>query len=190
MQKSMLRRGCILSLLLLGLFLVAALAAGPAPAQTTKPGPYYAIPSWDQTLPEPRRFIILSNFNGEAVLDRETGLVWEKTPISSLFPLRNARAECTSHTTGGRKGWRVPSVHELASLVDPANHDPALPTGHPFTNVQLDVAYWSGTFQQFLGSVDVWGVYFSGSGSVPGFFAYTSPLHVWCVRGGMYRETY
>ena len=39
-------------------------------------------------------------------------------------------------TVGGTKGWRLPSVAELASLVDPANSNPALPTGHPFSNVQ------------------------------------------------------
>ena len=35
--------------------------------------------------------------------------------------------------TGNHKGWRLPSVHELVSLVDPAAYpNPALPTGHPF----------------------------------------------------------
>jgi len=52
-----------------------------AHAQTTSNGPYYATPSWDQKLQCDTqatcpRFIVLSNWGGAAVLDRETGLVW------------------------------------------------------------------------------------------------------------------
>jgi hypothetical protein len=33
-------------------------------------GPYYATPSWDQTLPANTRFVVLSNFANAAMLDR------------------------------------------------------------------------------------------------------------------------
>ena len=36
----------------------------------TGTGPYYATPSWDQKLPSDTRFIVLTNWNSEAVLDR------------------------------------------------------------------------------------------------------------------------
>ena len=45
---------------------VSALVAGPAWADAV--GPYYATPSWDQTLPASTRFIVLSNMAGAAVL--------------------------------------------------------------------------------------------------------------------------
>jgi PEP-CTERM motif len=67
-------------------FVLAFMLASPsARAQTTAVGPYYATPAWDQTLPcsAPNncpRFIVLSNMNSEAVLDRESGLVWERSP--------------------------------------------------------------------------------------------------------------
>ena len=67
----------------LAAFGFAALAVSPAAAQTTANGPYYAVPSWDQTLPAAQRFIVLANMNQEAVLDRETGLVWQRTPGSA-----------------------------------------------------------------------------------------------------------
>src|SRR5262249_15328144 len=58
----------------------ALLAVSPGLVEAlgaTANGPYYAEPSWDQMLPASTRFIVLSNFNSEAVLDRETGLVWQ-----------------------------------------------------------------------------------------------------------------
>jgi hypothetical protein len=75
------------------------LAASRATAQTTTAaGPYYATPSWDQKLPSSTRFIVLSNWNGDAVLDRETGLVWQKAPDTDQAPWETAVAFC------GRRG--------------------------------------------------------------------------------------
>src|SRR5258706_8664700 len=113
-------------------------AANPAGAATTAAGPYYANPSWDQTLPASTRFIMLSNMNGEAVLDRETGLVWEQSPSASQFTWELAQIHCNSLRTGGRLGWRLPTLQELASLVDTSVSPPGptLPSGHPFSNVQ------------------------------------------------------
>jgi hypothetical protein len=131
---------------LLGLWVLGMCLGVSNPAQADSVGPYYATPSWDQTLSAATRFIILSNFANEAVLDRETGLVWETSPITTTNDWQSALFQCTSRTTGGRKGWRLPSVHELASLVDPAVAfpGPTLPPGHPFTNVQ-SANYWSAT---------------------------------------------
>jgi len=57
---------------------IATISATPAFAQTTAAGPYYAVPSWDQTIActasaNCPRFVVLSNMNNDAVLDRETG---------------------------------------------------------------------------------------------------------------------
>jgi hypothetical protein len=105
MQKRMRRRGVIVGLLSIGLLATASLTASPAQADSV--GPYYATPSWDQTLPSATRFIILSNFASEAGLDRETGLVWEKSPTTTLATPQNwsnARFSCIAKTVGGRKG--------------------------------------------------------------------------------------
>src|SRR5687768_11610081 len=86
-------------------------ALSTAGAQTTANGPYYATPSWDQTLPTATRFVVLSNFGGNAVLDRETGLVWEKAPSTTPVDWISARFQCSASTVGGRKGWRLPSIN-------------------------------------------------------------------------------
>src|SRR5437879_1723533 len=73
---------------------------------------------------------------GAAVLDRETGLVWERSLSTNPFTRSSAQSHCNNLTVGNRKGWRLPAVQELVSLVDPSQSFLAPPPGHPFKNVQ------------------------------------------------------
>jgi len=109
------------------------------------------LKAWSNIIPDPtRRFVVLADFeNGagpgrRAVLDRETGLVWEQTPQITNHTWFDARAQCANKNVGGRKGWRLSSVVELGSLIDPAGVVLALPPGHPFVNIQPG-SYWSAT---------------------------------------------
>src|SRR5947208_16080459 len=104
--------------LTLGFFVATMMAMGAGPAQAvTSAGPYYAEPSWDQQLQCDTqatcpRFIVLLNWSSAAVLDRETGLVWERSPATTRHFWSNvglatpttlaARTECTCRTVGGR----------------------------------------------------------------------------------------
>jgi hypothetical protein len=158
-------------------------------AQTTGAGPYYATPSWDQkilcdTPSACPRFIVLSNWNNQAVLDRETGLVWEQAPDAARTDFTGARFVCDRKKVGNRLGWRVPTVQDLASLLDPA--DPAiasrgLPVGHPFGNVEQSAAYWTAT--TLTGNTTFGFVVEVGIGNVD-LFTKGTLLPVWCVRGG------
>jgi len=104
--------------------------------------------TWDKRINNvAQRFRVLNAFNNEAVLDRETGLVWERSPSTQTLAWSNARLFCAQKAVGGRGGWRLPAFNELASLVDPTITNPAvprLPAGHPFQNVQA-AEYWSAT---------------------------------------------
>lgn len=170
--------------LTLGLFALTtlALAGSPAPAAAgAAPGPYYAWPSWDQTLPAATRFIVLTNMNSAAVLDRETGLVWEQSPDTNRRNWASAQLHCNQRTVGNRKGWRLPTVQELASLIDPSQSNPALPAGHPFTNVQSN-NYWSATTVADV-PIAAWNVLLIDGGIFAGP-AKTVAHFAWCVRGG------
>ena len=143
--------------------------------------------SWDKKLPGTSRFTVLTDFGGAAVRDNETGLVWEQSPETKTVNWTGARFQCTSRKIGGRMGWRLPSVHELASLVDPSvSPGPTLPAGHPFANVQA-AHYWSAT--SFAGkSTHAWNV-----GFVMGMvhdIKITDSHNVWCVRGGNNADAY
>jgi hypothetical protein len=168
-----------------------ALVAVPAHAQITANGPYYATPSWDQTLPASTRFVVLSNMNGEAVLDRETGLVWARSPEASPESHSTALFVCVGKTLGGRRGWRLPSVHELGSLVDPSvpQPGPTLPAGHPFQNVQ-SATHWSATTSTIDVGVDsAWVVSF-GTGHYSIANKDFGTRNIWCVRGNMNADVY
>ena len=172
---------------------IGSLAAS-AFAQTTAAGPYYATPSWDQTQPASTRFIVLSNFNNQAVLDRETGLVWERSPnfVHNWYLASN---HCIGLTTGGRLGWRLPTIQELASLFDPtATGGPPLPAGHPFVGVPAAdlTGFWSATPYEFLPIFAFYVTWFTSPYThsftvvVTGTAArQDAQLLAWCVRGGL-----
>jgi hypothetical protein len=139
------------------------------------------LPTWDDQINTPDRFVVLVEFGKEAVLDRETGLVWEQAPTATIAPWANSLQLCNDKTVGNRKGWRLPTVSELSSLVDPKQPSaPMLPTGHPFRNVQSFV-YWTATTSASDFEL-AWGVNFSSS-AVNAFNKVLSS-HRWCVRGG------
>jgi hypothetical protein len=109
--------------------------------------------SWERKITNAQeRFKVLTEFNSEAVLDRETGLLWERKPSKEGMIWSTAKLFCAQKAVGGRGGWRLPAFNELTSLIDPTKTDtqmPRLPTGHPFLDVELDplgpIAYWSAT---------------------------------------------
>ena len=182
------QRHTILSgLLALGLLAGTALTAGPAQAASGV-GPFYPEPAWDRKIAPINRFLILTNWASQAVLDKETGLVWERSPDSTPSNWFNARFACTNKTVGNRKGWRLPSFPELVSLVDPANSTPSLPTGNPFEGVQ-SALYWSAASFPESPSL-AWGVHFGNGGVNVIGKTVTITIHAWCVRGGMNAEAY
>ena len=103
----------------------------------TAAGAYLATPAWSQTLAPNVRFVILSNFDSNAVLDRETGLVWARKTVADVSHVGSAAQMCRTLGIGNRLGWRLPTIAELQSLVDlsmPVTLSVArLPTGHPFS---------------------------------------------------------
>ena len=185
MQQPRRRNRVILGVLALGLLAGGALTAHPAQAVDAV-GPYYALPSWDQKIGAATRFVVLTDWNSQAVLDKETGLVWEKTPSITGKSWVDARHHCTNDTaTGTRKGWRLPSISELASVIDPSLPAPFVPASI-FTGVQ-SANYWSAA--TIAGSPTLaWSVYF-GSGDVFRNVKTGTGL-AWCVRGGMNADAY
>ena len=138
--------------------------------------------TWEKQIAGASRFTVLSQFGGAAVLDKETGRVWQQSPENEhLFSWFAALTHCYQLQVGGRKGWRLPSIEEVASLVDTLRSNPSLPVGHPFTHVESGV-YWSSTTLASDGNF-AWWVEF-GLGNVSNTFNKEVLNFAWCVRGG------
>jgi hypothetical protein len=142
-----------------------------------KPNPRFAI--YDPGTPE--------DSEDDLVLDLETCLVWERSPDDTTSTWFNAMPHCYWRELGNRYGCRLPTIEELASLVDDSKGPPSLPAGHPFINAQ-SAYYWSSTTDVSIGSTHAWGVDFNdgSAGRHNRGFSY----YVWCVRGGPGHDGY
>jgi len=170
MPRSVPRRSSRQRLILLGMVLLTMQqSAAPAWLQSAEP---MASP----------RFEILKQFEGVAVLDRQTELIWERHPSATSMSWANAPMHCALKAIGGRKGWRLPSFIELMTLVQPSLDLNAtsisLPPGHPFDGVQA-ASYWTSTpldsDARQAYSVD----FIAGDVSI----RYKNQIHpTWCVR--------
>jgi len=157
------------------------------------------LKSWSNIIPNAKkRFVVLADFNNEAVLDRETGLVWELGPITPKFRWDVSLLQCISKSVGGRKGWRLPFIPELTSLIDPSVNllggpGPALPLGHPFLNVPTSEGaqtFWSANsipWDTIRPTIQFsWSVDFRDGGISAGSTIGSASLdRVWCVRSSM-----
>ena len=152
---------------------------------------------WDTNNPSTSRFTVLADFNSAAVRDNNTGLVWEQNPsTTAATDWINARFKCVDKNVGGTRGWRLPSVVELASLLDQPSQQvpPVVPA--VFTGVQSASSsnpnYWSATTHAPTATNNSSGIALTLSfndGSV-GQSGKGSTSNVWCVRGPMQAPTY
>ena len=147
-------------------------------------------PSWSKklrcdTTDCPRFELVL---DGAAVLDKETGLVWQREPANMPYGSTWDVALNYCHTElnlGGRKGWHLPTIEQLSSLVDTSSTGSViLPDGHPFINVR-PVPYWSATTMMFENNPHLaWLVFFSDGGVTVGVKSHPQNRSALCVRGG------
>ena len=124
-----------------------------------------------------QRFTLV--LEGQAVADNTTGLIWEQEPDRIHDVWEASVARCPTKTIGGRKGWRAPSVDELNTLIDSDQRDPALPPGHPFSNIKSEI-YWTATPHP-KDDIVAWQVsFFTGE---PVTDQKSGMRRMWCVLG-------
>lgn len=178
----------------LGLMLVLVAARAIQAGPLDPPGPVASTmktlddisPSWHRTLAandgadscHSSRFLCV--MGGAAVLDRETGLVWEQAPSSALQNWFSAVRACQNAQIGGRYGWRLPSIEELRSLLEATG---TLPAG-VFSILPGEHYYWS-TSAEIATNFNALAIRFDVAvmNSIAQKDQFTT-WHAWCVRGG------
>ena len=169
-----------------GAVLVSALASADA-----QEGQLFPLRAWDRQFADARvRYAELRGWHKEAVLDRETGLVWQRSPIDLALTWTAALAACRTTAIGGRYGWRAPQEEELASVGEAAKGagtPPIIPDGAPFIGVS-GVAFWTATTEEAVTSdayVIVFGTTSTESAGVIAAEGKTAQHGIWCVRGAI-----
>jgi len=179
----------------IGQRLVAALAAGCAGLALAGTAGAVDLRSWDMKINDvTKRFIVLPAFGNQAVLDKETQIVWQRTPGHDNVSFEAAWKSCYQAATGGRVGWRLPTLSEFRSLIDPAvtnSYAVGLPAGHPFIGVLPPFGnpggyygkYWTSTLKTNQDTAYRFAAVLSR-------VTYPTPQHIdtqlpytWCVRG-------
>jgi len=128
---------------------------------------------WSKILDQNKRFELVLGAN--AVLDNETGLVWERYPSNTPVNWAKGCKECYGRTVGDRKGWRPPTVDELLSLFDnKARSRIKLPRRAPFRSPKDK--YWAISPIGFAWEVSL----ISGGADT---IDSNANRYIWCVRG-------
>jgi hypothetical protein len=168
--------------LLLTIVALAMSQAGPL-EPSAPPGPTMKTldeipPTWSQILPTEQRYVVV--MNEAAVLDKETGLVWDRSPAEATRSWEVALGFCGFK--GGRGGFHLPTMAEGLSL-GPLNGS------EPFdfdcgdgncVNLSSAARYWSSTGVPD-GTQARW---YSPAGRWALPIATSESHHVMCVRGG------
>jgi len=73
-------------------------------------------------LPRPQSY---DTSDPAVVLDRVTGLSWQRVLDPGVYYQHPARSYCEALTLAGHHDWRLPSMIELSSITDTSRKDPA-----------------------------------------------------------------
>jgi hypothetical protein len=136
------------------------------------------------------------------VVDNLTSLMWARNANLATGAIFNAtwstvKGTCTWNQAfdvitnsagpvngtnyGGYNDWRLPNVRELHSLIDWGRASPALPSGHPFNEVQMST-YWTSTTFKDEPATKAWDVNLYNGTVYPN--TKVTAYYVWPVRGG------
>lgn len=143
--------------------------------------PALADDSWDH-IEGSGRYVMLPAFSNMAVLDQETGLVWEKAPSPGAFTWEQAQARCNTLVIAKRMGWRLPTLQELTSLLDLGAPPANLSAGYPFAVLppwNVGEHIWSATSSAAVPTA-AWTMWLAGG--VSSTDPKGSLSHAWCVR--------
>lgn len=116
--------------------------------------------------------------SGDLLVDRKSGLVWQRGHSSVVVDHATATAYCQGLVLGGySSGWRVPSKFELESVVDFSMGNPAIDE-LAFPSTPINGYFWTSTPYYNAAGQAFWYVNFGAGNSGYGM----DTCWVRCVR--------
>jgi hypothetical protein len=94
----------------------------------------------------PSQYSILDAKAG-VVVDRKTKLVWERSPLTEVRSYTDAQNYCARLTLDNSTAWRLPTLRELVTLLDPRAQNPAIDRT-AFPSTPFSEPYWTSTEYQ------------------------------------------
>jgi Protein of unknown function (DUF1566) len=133
-------------------------------------GPVCLDPNWAEW-PMPNAQVDVTNGapnlesytdNGDGtVTDNVTGLMWQQSVESVTYTQPDALAYCAGLSLAGYTDWRLPTVIEVISIVDPGASSPALNTKYfPAVAFWENAGFWTSTLNAGMPG-SAWDVAFS-----------------------------
>lgn len=111
------------------------------------------------------------NAANDTVTDTRTGITWQRTVSSGFYTWADANSYCAGLGTG----WRLPTLKELLTLVDPTRHDPSIA---PMFRNTPSTSFWTTTRDVYDRAL--WSVTFSHGNTIT--HGETNMLAVRCAR--------
>jgi Protein of unknown function (DUF1566) len=132
----------------------ASAASTPASAFQAQNWAIWPMPNAAPGLPNAQSFDVQPS---GVVLDRVTGLMWQRKLDDQQLTLVNATQHCADLSLAGFDDWRLPSRLELVSILDTMRVQPAIDAA-AFPDTPSDW-FWTSTLSG-LDSQSAWYVYF------------------------------
>ena len=121
----------------------------------------------------------LKTVSGEKVVeDKNTGLMWQQAIPALTYTREEAENYCGNLVYAEYTDWRLPTPHELLSIVDNSQFGPAADSEY-FPNIPSDSRFW--TSAKYVKNTDRSWIVDSSYGGVD--LSEISSYYVRCVRG-------
>jgi hypothetical protein len=117
--------------------------------------------------------------SSNTVIDKGTGLEWQKHDDGTSRDWQNALAYCENLSLNSRTDWRLPNIRELKSIVDVSRYYPAVDPVFPSRLAY----YWSATSVANYPSTSAWTVSFANGDD--NWYVKTDRYYVRCIRAGI-----
>ena len=116
-------------------------------------------------------------FGASSKLDDKTGLIWQDNQqMRKDFSFEEAKKHCANLKVDGYTDWRLPTIKELATILDLRTDRPALKNGF---NMRISEKFWTST-PNAANPKEAWTISFS-YGDIEAY-PLRRDYHVRCVR--------